>query len=154
MESSTCTSSSTSERTYWRVWGWLSRCRMVVIRASLMRLSWQSITFFRMVLRPPLRATISGFFSAVQMWPNTSLHIQFGIIKVKGLCLCAPTEFTYNGNAGAHHAVTLLQAIIAYSYEGVCDRAREELSIHSDHLKRWSKSGKRKRWRDRQLFDW
>lgn len=60
------TSSSTSERTYCRVCGWLSRCRMVVIRASLIRLSWQSITFFRMVLRPPLLATISGFSSAAR----------------------------------------------------------------------------------------
>lgn len=59
-----CTSNSTSTRTYWRVRGWLSRWRTVVIRASLMRLSWQSITLFRIVLRPPRLATTSGFFRA------------------------------------------------------------------------------------------
>lgn len=45
---------------------------MVVIRASLIRLSWQSITFFKMVLRPPLLATISGFSSAVRT--NMDMH--------------------------------------------------------------------------------
>lgn len=58
------TSSSTSTRTYCRVRGWLSRWRTVVISASLMRLSWQSMTLFRMVLRPPRMATTSGFFRA------------------------------------------------------------------------------------------
>lgn len=33
------TSNSTSTRTYWRVRGWLSKWRIVVISASLMRLS-------------------------------------------------------------------------------------------------------------------
>lgn len=60
------TSSSTSTRTYWRVHGWLSRWRTVVIRASLMRLSWQSSTLFRIVPRPPRLATTSGFFSAAE----------------------------------------------------------------------------------------
>lgn len=76
------TSSSTSTRMYWRVRGWLSKWRMVVISASLMRLSWQSITLFRMVLRPPRLATTSGFFRAAEarcwwqtrnnshMWPK------------------------------------------------------------------------------------
>lgn len=31
-----------------------------------MRLSWQSITLFRMVLRPPRLATTSGFFRAAE----------------------------------------------------------------------------------------
>lgn len=35
-----------------------------MISASLMRLSWQSMTLFRMVLRPPRMATTSGFFRA------------------------------------------------------------------------------------------
>ena len=41
--------------------------------ASLMRLSWQSMTFFRMVLRPPRLATTSGFFSADGS-ENTHIH--------------------------------------------------------------------------------
>lgn len=59
-----CTSSSMSTRTYWRVRGWFSKWSTVVISASLMRLSWQSITLFKMVLRPPRLATTSGFFRA------------------------------------------------------------------------------------------
>lgn len=70
------TSSSTSTRTYWRVRGWLSRWRMVVISASLMRLSWQSITLFRMVLRPPLLATTSGFFSATEETPDSGNYTE------------------------------------------------------------------------------
>ena len=37
---------------------------MVVISASLMRLSRQSMTLLRIVLRPPRLATTSGFFRA------------------------------------------------------------------------------------------
>lgn len=59
-----CTSSSMSTRTYWRVRGWFSKWSTVVISASLIRLSWQSITLFKMVLRPPRLATTSGFFRA------------------------------------------------------------------------------------------
>lgn len=65
------TSSSTSVRTYCRVHGWLSRWRMVVISASLMRLSWQSITLFKIVLRPPRLATTSGFFKATKTQMTT-----------------------------------------------------------------------------------
>lgn len=44
------------------------------------------------------------------------------------------TKFTYDGNAGTHHAVSLLYAIVTHGDEGVSDGAWEELSIHSDHL--------------------
>ena len=79
------TSSSTSECTYWRVCGWLRRCRMVVMSASLMRLSWQSITFFRMVLRPRLWATTTGFFTAAEQMNHTGFnHTTYSIDK----CVC------------------------------------------------------------------
>lgn len=57
--------------------------------------------------------------------------------------LCARlTEFTYDGDAGAHHAVSLLYAIVAHSNEGVRDGAWEKLSIHSDHLEQWGRRSK------------
>lgn len=82
------TSSSTSTRTYWRVHGWLSRWRTVVIRASLMRLSWQSSTLFRIVPRPPRLATTSGFFSAAEQ------ITQIKIMKCRNL-VSFPSRFRW-----------------------------------------------------------
>lgn len=55
------------------------------------------------------------------------------------MSICSLTEFTYDGDAGAHHAVSLLYAIVTNGDEGVSDGAREELSIHSDHLEQQEK---------------
>lgn len=91
------TSSSTSTRTYWRVNGWLSRWRTVVIRASLMRLSWQSSTLFRIVLRPPRLATTSGFFSAATRVTWVEMIFGYCWQKIKWNIDALPSLFTADG---------------------------------------------------------